>query len=551
MRKTHYIGFVLLACSALMTGCKDYLTEQEPGVTLLNDFFTSKEAAVQNVTACYVPLMWEYNDTYYAEWFIGDVVSDDALKGGQNTNDMADVYNMENWKTISSNTLLRDFYRAQFQGIGRCNLALKYLPDMKTDTVFTPRLRQRLMGEAYYLRAYYYFRLLRVFGGVPLTTIVLDSESEWLRERSSVEAVFLQIVADLKQANATLWSVNEFVEDTARTATAGDATQLGRATKGAAQAMLLKTYLYMASPYWNKQISLDASECYTEAKAWGDSLISRGEYALASNYKDNFMLAGENNIESVFEIQYAEAPWSDYGEGNGYTAGTFTPVLTRSRSSKLGGGWGFNKPTWNLYNEYEPADPRRDITILYPSEADMDNKNEEVYLGSPLLNRKYAMYDEAKEVGGGYGQWSLHASRGPINNKQIRYADVLLMYAEAALGLGDEAAAKTYINKVRQRVGLGEVGTYKISLNGGDSIVPTTEQALRHERRMELAMEGHRWFDLVRWGNTKAHMDAYNATESAEARGHLATFEEGKHELFPIPYDEIILNPHLTQNYGY
>ncbi len=550
MKKTLYI-VLALAMGTLLTGCKDYLTAPEPGVTLLSDFFTSKEAAIQNVTACYVPLMWEYNSTYFSEWFIGDVVSDDALKGGQNTNDMADAYNMENWKTISSNTLLRDFYRAQFQGIGRCNLSLRYIPEMSTDTLFTSQLQHRLMGEAYYLRAYYYFRLLRVFGGVPLTTTVIDSESDWLQERSSVETIFDQIVSDLKQANTYLLSVNEFVDDTTRTAKAGDASQLGRATKGAAQAMLLKTYLYMASPYWNKQISLDAAACYAEAKAWGDSIIQRGEYALAKSYKENFMLAGENNIESVFEIQYAEVPWGDYGSGNGYTAGSFTPVLTRSRSSKIGGGWGFNKPTWNLYNEYESNDPRRDITILYPTDAEMDNKNEEVYLGTPLLSRKYAMYDESKDVGGGYGQWSLHASRGPINNKQIRYADVLLMYAEACLYTGDEATAKTYINKVRSRVGLDEVGTYKISLNGGDSIVPTTEQALRHERRMELAMEGHRWFDLVRWGNTKAHMDAYNATESAEAQGHLAIFEEGKHELFPIPYDEIILDPKLTQNYGY
>ena len=540
-----------LACGALLTGCKDWLTAPEPGVTLLSDFYTSKEAAIQNVTACYVPLMWEYNDTYYPEWFIGDVVSDDALKGGQNTNDMADVYDMENWKTISSNGLLRDFYRAQYQGIGRCNMALQYIPEMQTDTVFTASLKERLLGEAYYLRAYYYFRLLRVYGGVPITTAVIDSEKDWLRPRASVEEVFNLIVSDLKQANTYLWSVNTFVDDTTRTSKKGDATQLGRATKGAAQAMLLKTYLYMASPYWNKQISQNAADCYTAAKAWGDSVITSGDYALSGKYKDNFTLAGENNIESVFEIQYAEVAWGDYGEGNGYTAGSFTPILTRSRSSKIGGGWGFNHPTWNLYNEYEQGDPRRDVTILNPSETQMDNKVEEVYLGSPLLNRKYAMYDEDKEVGGGYGQWALHASRGPINNKQIRYADVLLMYAEACLGTGDEGTAKTYINKVRARVGLGEVGTYKISLNGADSIMPTTEQALRHERRMELAMEGHRWFDLVRWGGTKAHIEAYQATESEEVRGHLATFEEGKHEIFPIPYDEITLDPELEQNHGY
>jgi len=131
------------------------------------------------------------------------------------------------------------------------------------------------------------------------------------------------------------------------------------------------------------------------------------------------------------------------------------------------------------------------------------------------------------------------------------------MYAEACLGAGDEDMAKTYINKVRARVGLGEVGTYKISLNGADSIMPTTEQALRHERRMELAMEGHRWFDLVRWQGVdgkglKEHMDAYATTETPEAQSHIQAFVKGKHEIFPIPQEEIQLNPtEMEQNPGY
>ena len=116
---------------------------------------------------------------------------------------------------------------------------------------------------------------------------------------------------------------------------------------------------------------------------------------------------------------------------------------------------------------------------------------------------------------------------------------------------------KTYINKVRERAGLGEVGTYKISLNGADSIMPTTEQALRHERRVELAMEGHRWFDLVRWQGVdgkglKEHMDAYAKTESADAQSHIQAFVAGKHEIFPIPQEEIQLNPtEMEQNPGY
>ena len=296
-----------------------------------------------------------------------------------------------------------------------------------------------------------------------------------------------------------------------------DADNKGRATKGAAEAMLLKTYLYMASPYWNSKISGDAADYAKEAKAWGDSVILSGEYSLCPNYADNFTVEGENGQESVFEIQYKEVAWGDYGEGFGYTAGNFTQRLVRSRSATLtdgDAGWGFDHPTQNLYDEFETGDPRRDVAILNPDPAKMDNPTEEIYLGSPYLNNKY----------GWYGNKIAHDSRGPLNNKQIRYADVLLMYAEACLIVGDAGTAKTYIDQVRSRVGLTGVPT-------------ADETALRHERRCELAMEGHRWFDLVRWGGTKAHMDAYAATETEEARSHMGTFREGVHEIFPIPVD--------------
>ena len=151
--------------------------------------------------------------------------------------------------------------------------------------------------------------------------------------------------------------------------------------------MLLKANLYIKN--------------YSEAKRWGDSIMLSNEYTLVPKYADNFTLAGENGPESVFEIQYVEDPTSDYGEGDGFTRGTFSMILTRSRSSKLGGGWGFNKPTENLYKEFENGDPRRDVTILRPvnihfsdesSYVQMETPSQEIYLGDSLLNRKNALY---------------------------------------------------------------------------------------------------------------------------------------------------------------
>ena len=533
------LSFILVPCSLLLTGCKDYLTEIEPNTTLLEDFYTSTPAAVQNVTGCYTPLMWEYNNTYLSEWFIGDIASDDALKGGGSTTDMSDAYDIENWRTTDQNTLLLDFYRAQYQGIGRCNLALEYIGKMEIgiDEDFTPEMKNRLLGELHYLRAYYYFRLVRVFAGVPMPLKVLRSSDEWGMPRASVDEVYNQILTDLEFANENLWLKSQY-----------PTADLGRATKGAAQAMLMKTNLFMASSYWqSKGVTKAPADCYADAKAWGDSIIASGEYSLCPNYEDNFTLAGENGPESVFEIQYAEVAWGDYGEGFGFTAGSFTQILMRSRNSEVGGGWGFDHPTQNLYDEFEAGDPRREVAILIPSTDIVPSyqaQSDENYLGNNMLNNKYGMYRDSEGVGGGYGKWSLHASRGPLNNKQIRYADVLLMYAEACLGAADPGTAKTYIDEVRARVGLAGVAA-------------ADNATLRHERRCELAMEGHRWFDLVRWegvdGNgLKAHMDAYKATETTDAQHHMQEFVAGKHEIFPIPQEERQLNPtFMEQNPGY
>lgn len=536
---------VLCGFGLCLTGCEDYLTAPSPATDTAKDFFSGGQACINNINADYVPLQWEYGTTYCSEWFIGDVVSDDALKGGQNLNDMSNVYDFENWKTISNNDLLNDIYRANYLGIGRCNLSLRHIPEAETDSLMDQRLKNRLLGEAHFLRAMYYFRLVRIFGGVPLILSVIDGTSGWVQERASVDDVFKAIIADLEIANQYLWVRSAY-----------SSADLGRATKGAAQAMLLKTYLYMAGDYWNKQVTMDASDCYKAAKAWGDSIIASGEYALVPNYAELFTLAGENGPESVFEVQYMEEETSDYGAdagGFGATRGTFSVILTRSRSSLLGGGWGFNKPTQNLYDEYEDGDVRRDVTILNPLDSLIENPNEEIYLGCRYVSRKRALY--TNETGTAYENLG-HATRGEINNTIIRYADVLLMHAEACIGCGDEAGAAADLNQVRSVRGMATYPGYTFKVNGTEISAPTILQAVRHERRVELAMEGHRWFDLVRWNGlegtgVKAHMDSYAQTETAAAQQQMAAFVAGKHEIFPIPAKQRELNMALTQNNGY
>ncbi len=505
-----------------MASCSnDWLLEEGPSVTTVDDFFTSEAAAEQCVNAVYTPISWEYNDTYYNEWFIGDVMSDDALKGGQTISDMADVYDLENWKTNTNNSLVLDYFRAQYMGVSRANLAIEKISEMEvSDDVITQEMKDRLLGEAYFLRAMYYFRLVRAFGGVPLVDWVIYSDAEWQQPRATAEAVYELILSDLAIAESGLWLKSEY-----------DAEDTGRATKGAAQAMLLKVNLYTKN--------------YSTAAEWGEKVVLSGEYDLQPDYADLYLEEYENGIESVFEIQYMEDAYSDYGDGNGFTRGTFTTIMCRSRSTNLGGGWGFNMPTNDLYNAYDDGDPRRDWTIYTPNPADMTNSTEETYLESTTyLNRKLMMLGKDDTI-----IELAHDSRSPLNRPVIRYADVLLMYAEACIESGDAATALTLVNKVRQRAidtpcldgSAATIGLYA-SVDIDD---------LRYERRMELAMEGHRWFDLCRWGIVKEVMDAYKDAEDSTVTSHMSTFNENHHELLPIPSAEIELNPLMEQNPGY
>ena len=534
MKKIIAISAAILS----LVSCNKWLTEDGPMVNRVSDFFTSAESAVQVATAVYTPLMWEYQNGYFPEWYFGDIASDDALKGGQNVADGPDLYDIDNFKVVANNGIVLQFYRAQYQGIARANLALEQIPALAVTETLTAELRDRLEGEASFLRAYYYFRLVRMFGGVPVETAPVYSSADWIKPRGTVEDVYTLIFSDLKRAEETLPLKSAY-----------PAADLGRATKGAAQAMLLKTYLYFAQYNQREGNATAAAEAFAEAQTWGRKFLTdqAAEYSLCPVYSDNFTLAGENGPESVFEIQYMEDGQSDYGEGNGFSRGTFSVKLTRSRGTLYGeSGWGFNHPTQNLYDEFEAGDPRRDATIYGPSASQITNAAEEIYLGNSYLSLKRAIMDLSTMT---YAHLD-HDSRGAINNQQIRLSDVYLMIAEVAVECNDPATAKTMLENVRARARGGAAILPAFPYGSYSDTIDDLRKAVRHERRVELAMEGHRWFDLCRWGTVKEVMDAYQAGETAEAKAEMASFTVGKHELFPIPQEEQRLG-NLEQNPNY
>lgn len=530
MKKTIYIITVLFA-SLSLGSCHDWLTEQAPGKTDINDFFTSGDAATQCVNAAYVPMQWQFGVTFFPEWFIGDVCSDDAVKGGENLQDQETLYDMCNFKTTSSNQSLLDFYRAQFQGVGRANLAIERISAMKLDESLDEKLRDRLIGEAKFLRAFYYFRLVRVFGGVPLVETPIYSSDDWRQPRATADRIYELIFKDLEDAEGKLWLKSEYPDE-----------DLGRATKGAAQALLLKTHLQKRE--------------YDEARKWGAKFLEEqaSEYDLCADFFDNFTFDGENGIESVFEIQYMEEGTSDWGGGipgggMGATRGNCDPIMTRPRSSlwigKGNSGYGFDKPSVDLCKEFgkehdgDPTgDPRFEYTVFIPADEQIESPAQEIHYGNRNINRKFLF--EQKD---GTFPIILNSVRCPLNRTEIRLADVLLMYVEACIESNtDVDKAAIQLNRVRTRAGLGSV--------------EATRENLRHERRLELAMEGHRWFDLCRWGIVGETMRAYKNNYQDEERDgssegtDMYDFEDGKHELFPIPWEECSLGG-LTQNNGY
>lgn len=537
MNQFKALTYSALALATLsLSSCNDWLTEETPGTTKVSEFFTSLSTAEAVVNAAYVPMTWEFGTTYYPEWYFGDIVSDDALKGGQDINDGADLRELENFKANSDNEILLGYYRAQWQGIQRANLAIDEIPTTRIETEGDEaekqaKYRDRYLGEAYFLRGFYYFRLARMFGGMPLIDYVIKSSNQWAQTRSTMDKTLNFAIEDFKRAENLLWKKDTYSNE-----------ELGRATKGAAQAMLLKANLYRADYLRNAGNETEAQKYFAEAAKWGEKVIQSRQYSLWPNYLDNFRLANENGRESVFEIQYTEEATSDYG-GEGYTRGTMTTILQRSRSSAFGeAGWGYDRPTQNLYNEYEAGDARRDETILVPTDEQIETPAQEIYCGDRMLNRKYAMYND----GANGGIYKLaHATRSPKNNIQIRYADVLLMYAEACCESGDLPSAKTALKEVRDRAGLSQF-PYTAVIQGQTVTFNDNQEdlrkAIRHERRVELAMEGHRWFDLTRWGIAKETMDTYMAGETEEAKELYGTFQKGKHELFPIPSKEIDLS---------
>jgi hypothetical protein len=363
------------------------------------------------------------------------------------------------------------------------------------------KTKARILGEAKFIRAWNFYNLVIMFGDVPLADHVL-APSEYSLPRSPKDQVWDLIEKDLTEAAEVLPLRSEY-----------GINDLGRVTKGCAQALLTKAYL------WRKK--------WAEAKATSEKVILSNEYQLVNDYATIFTLEGENNSESVFEIQYMNASGGNWGKNNA-NEGSFTNVFTRARGQFA--GYGFNIPTEDFVKEFFNEgfeDPRLKSTVFRVGD-DMGDRGKFTIEATGGFEYKYysKKYFNNKSEDAPFGDPN---PNGGSNDRVIRYSDVLLMHAEAAFQSGDETAAKTSLNKVRSRVKIPN-----INASG-----PALLKAIYRERRIELGLEAHRFFDLVRTG------------QAAEILGNLS-FKAGIHELFPIPQSQILATGgSLTQNNGY
>lgn len=503
-----------LACLVFMmlfstTGCKKFLD------TTLQGKYNTEDYPYPAGSGPYdVYLYAAYNDLrsydVHCTAFFGatSIRSDDADKGSVTSDNAANGNPLDLFPVQPSNAFTSGMWVGYYALISKCNTALDQIANNK-DIVATELQKAQSEAEAKFIRAYAYFNMVRFFGNIPLIDKVLTVEQINVRQSTPAQ-VYALIESDLQFAAANLpisW----------------DKKFIGRLTKGAANGLLAKVYL--------------TQQKWGPAMASASAVMNAGLYDLSTPYDRIFGEAGENSKESVFEVQATAS--SAVPTDNG-------AEITQWQGVRAGGDWnlgyGWNVPNSFLESAYEPNDPRKARTFLYRSGSTPETQFKTVYGENTATTWENPIYNHKAYTNPSFrAQYNSRAGRW-MNIRILRYADVVLMYAEAANevgGTGNTTAALAALNSVRAR-----------ARNGNNAILPdvtTTNQellreAIRHERRIELAMEYDRFFDLVRWGISGTALPAANRPNFVASRDNL----------LPIPQAQIDLSKGiLVQNPGY
>lgn len=484
MKRIYKIAIFTFA-SLLIIGCSEDFLEVESRETIEAEDRDENFTPEDFVTGVYG--MFTEFDYAFAYLGITEIISDNADKGSSPTDTGTDKQLLDDLEYTSTVPSVSTMWEHWYKTIGRANYAIAYAEQEGGTN------SERLIAEVKFLRAYTYFFLVRGFGGVTIQGEVefvdgepiVDPEVD-LATRNTEEEVYDYIEQDLMDAINVLPSKGEY-----------PSSDLGRATSGAAQALLSKVNLYQQE--------------WSAALEQANAVISSGEYSLEPNYEDIWREYSENGVESIFEIQ---------ARGEPIVHGVNQYSQTQGARGASGWGWGFNTPSENLVEAFdaEGDEIRKNATIIFAGETLWDGREVSSSVENPRYNEK--AYSSAN-VGDGDGD---------KNIRVLRYAEILLIKAEAEAQLGNLQAAMDALNQVRERVDLEPVSGL-----GQQELI----EKIWNERRLELAFEHDRWFDIIRTGQAPEAMDA-NGKD----------FQE-RHYLFPIPANQLNQTPAMQQNPGW
>jgi starch-binding outer membrane protein, SusD/RagB family len=509
----------ILGLTLMTASCSKKLDQENPNSITSGDFWKTADDAVKGVNAAYGSLLVE--GTYMRSTpFLLDTRGDDVKSNSpwgqmRNTGKFA--------LDINDEALYGWAFNAYYEGIARSNQVIDFVPGIEMDA----ELKNRVLGQAYFLRGLYFFHLVNMYGNVALPTQFPKSKDDFFVPQSTEQQGWEQVIADLKKAA-------ELLPASYNNVNGPDKNQLGRATKGAAMGYLGKAYLF--------------TKKYSEAAAQFKAVMDLNVYGLMTDYKDNFRLATENNKESIFEVQFdREAGGKDLG-WQGVPNSSWGKTSARAITyGPPGFGWTDVQPTRFIFNEFQKEktiagteDPRLTATLFYNKPGlKLYGQDFATYYATDAgkLNDLFVAKYQNSETMDNEFDW-----RSGMNERLMRYSDILLMYAECLNELGQTSQAYPYIQMVRSRVGLPDLATAKPNM---------TQQQMRdqiaHERLLEFSLEGHRFDDIKRWGWLK------DATKLAQLKQNDPEFEgyvPGR-ELLPIPPSELRVNKGFTQNSGW
>lgn len=491
-----------LVLGLLLTSCGTEFLDLKPrGTQLETSFYQTEEQIFEALVATYDVLQWGGTNGWTMKLGLLNAASDDCYAGGSDASDQPSWVAYDNFTLDPFLGPQAGLWNKGYSGIYRANLLLEKIEDVEG---ISPEFKARTIAEAKFLRAYFYFDLVRFFGNVPLINRSLGADEIYSQTQATPAEIYAQIEQDLNDARGTF----ELPETLS-------ADELGRITKGAATALLGKVILYQ-----NNESRM------AEAAGILDEVINSGTYTLEANYEDIFSPSNEFGTESIFEISYSSNQRGGWGNFANGTEGNYDVQFFGMRDyvgPLYATGWSFC-PVQEQLADAMANDPRFEHTIIDAEElVNQGASYSPAFQNTGYFIKKYAPLEAEKALDGEPAlNWGL-------NVREIRLADVLLMAAEAYARSGDDGTARAYLNQVRARVALPPATI------GGSALL----DFIYKERRLELATEGHRFFDLIRTGQAAAVLGPQG-------------FTSGKNEVLPIPQTEIdITSGTLIQNAGY